>query len=294
MTTTVALEPLQTLYEAGGPPAPALPAPLADLYGGSLDLCGPRLVANFVATLDGAVAVPSLARSNRTLSAGSRADRFVMGLLRACADVVLIGSGTLHGSPRTRWTPEHAYPTAATAFEDLRAVRGQTPSPALAVLTGSGDLDPAHPALGAGATVVTTTAGAAALEGRLPPACTLLVVGGGARPDPAEAVQALRGQGHPLVLSEAGPHLFGSLLGAGLVDELFLTLSPLLAGRSAHRHALSLVEGVALLPEQALRGELLSVRRHHGHLFLRYSLRAAVDGPRASEQAGTVGTGDRS
>ena len=59
----------------------------------------PRLFANFVASADGVVAIPSLPQSNKLIAGGSAADRFVMGLLRACADVVVIGSGTLLASP---------------------------------------------------------------------------------------------------------------------------------------------------------------------------------------------------
>ena len=73
------------------------------------------------------------------------------------------------------------------------------------------------------------------------------------------------------ILSEAGPTLFASLVAAGLVDELFLTVSPLLAGRDdAPRRAL--VEGVELLPGLPRRAQVLSVRRHAEHLFLRYRL----------------------
>ena len=74
-----------------------------------------------------------------------------------------------------------------------------------------------------------------------------------------------------MILSEAGPSLFGSLLASFLVDELFLTVSPLLAGRGAAAR-LGLVEGVELLPEARVAGRLRSVRTHGSHLFLRYSL----------------------
>jgi 5-amino-6-(5-phosphoribosylamino)uracil reductase len=74
------------------------------------------------------------------------------------------------------------------------------------------------------------------------------------------------------VLSEAGPNVFGSMLAAGLVDELFLTVSPLLGGRGSGE-LLSLVEGVNLLPEARVRARLLSLRREGEHLFLRYALR---------------------
>jgi riboflavin biosynthesis pyrimidine reductase len=268
---STALEPLDVLYEHQ-PLDPDLPDELRALYGGPLGLTQPELYANFVATLDATVAIPELPQSNKLIAADSQADRFVMGLLRAAADIVLIGSGTLHGSPRTLWTAEHAYPPAASAFAELRRNRGLSTTPELAILTGSGDINPRHPALEAGALVLTTTRGAATLRGRLPSTSTLLAVDEGARPSSARAVEALRRRGHRHILSEAGPHLFGSLLAAGLVDELFLTQSPLLAGQSPRRNTLHLIEATTLLPDTRVEGQLLSVRRHHAHLFLRYGL----------------------
>jgi riboflavin biosynthesis pyrimidine reductase len=84
-------------------------------------------------------------------------------------------------------------------------------------------------------------------------------------------VASLRADGYQSVLSEGGPHLFGDLVAAGLVDELFLTLSPVLSGRS-DKH-FGLIEGVQLLPKVRAAAELLSARRHGSHLFLRYGLR---------------------
>ena len=91
--------------------------------------------------------------------------------------------------------------------------------------------------------------------------------------DLAAAVGALRARGLGRVLSEGGPTLFASLLAAGLVDELFLTVSPLLAGRGSNPR-LGLIEGVELSVESGgARCELRSARRHDDHLFLRYALR---------------------
>jgi NADPH:quinone reductase-like Zn-dependent oxidoreductase len=81
--------------------------------------------------------------------------------------------------------------------------------------------------------VLTTAIGAARLEGRLPAATTVLPVGGADAVDLRAAVEALRARGHELILSEAGPRAFASLVAARLVDELFLTVSPLIAGRGA-------------------------------------------------------------
>jgi riboflavin biosynthesis pyrimidine reductase len=84
-------------------------------------------------------------------------------------------------------------------------------------------------------------------------------------------VEALRERGHRRILSEAGPHTFGELLDAELVDELFLTTSPLVVGAGEPGSRLRLVEGADLAPE-GTRLRLLSLRRHGSHLFHRYAV----------------------
>ena len=80
------MTPLERLYETEELPTGELPPELERLYDGPLALDEPRLFANFVATLDGVVAIPSIPESNTVVAAGSKADHFVMGLLRALAD----------------------------------------------------------------------------------------------------------------------------------------------------------------------------------------------------------------
>jgi riboflavin biosynthesis pyrimidine reductase len=270
--TTLALPPLEPLLVTPELPEFELPVALAEAYGGSLGFSEPRLFANFVASLDGVVAVPGEIQSNRMISAHSEADRFVKGLLRACADAVLVGAGTLVGSPRTLWTAEHAYPGAAPLYGELRRSRRRPPRPTLAVLSGSGSVDPRHPALEEGALVLTSENGAARLRGRLPRAATILAVGAEARVDPVAAVEALRRRGHELILSEGGPTAFGALVSAGLVDELFLTTSPLLAGRTPSGPRPALVEHAEFLPATIVEGKLLALKRAGSHLFARYQI----------------------
>lgn len=268
--------PLELLWEAPGLPRDPLPAELEWQYGGPFGLEPPLLYANFVETLDGVVAIRSEPKSNRLVSGNSETDRFVMGLLRAAADCVLIGSGTLHGSPKALWTPEKAHPDSRNSYAKLRILLGLRPEPQLAVLTASGALDPEHPALEHGAIVLTTRRGSERCRRDLPGAVEIDVLEGETAVDPAEAVAALRARGYERILSEAGPHVFGSLLEAGLVDELFLTISPLLAGRSGLSERLGPVEAAELLPEHTEQARLLGVRRDGAHLFLRYGLRSAA------------------
>ena len=273
MPSDAPLSPLDVLFEAEGLPSVELPPVLRRLHGGDLGFHEPCVVANFVSTLDGVVAIPSIERSNEVIAAGSRADHFLMGLLRAFADVVLVGSGTLRASPHGTWRPEKVYPPAAAAFAELRRTLGRAETPLVAILSGQGSIDPAHPILATGALVLTSEAGAPRLEGRLPEASELVTLGEEREIDLRLAVEELYRRGHVLVLSEAGPRTFGGLLSAGVVDELFLTVSPLLAGDGEPGSRLRLVEAADLVPP--LRGRPLSARRHDDHLFLRYELRPA-------------------
>jgi riboflavin biosynthesis pyrimidine reductase len=266
------LAPLELLYEAAGLPAFDLPDVIAELYGGSFGFDEPRVLANFVASIDGVVAIPSLPSSNKLIAGESEADRFVLGLLRASADVLVIGSGTMLASPRSVWTPEQAFPAAAEGFAELRRRLGRAEHLDVAVMSASGRLDPDHPALAAGAVVLTTDQGAERLSGHLA-ADQIVSLGPGDIIDPAGAVSALRARGHEAILSEGGPHALGPLLEAGLVDELFLTVSPLLVGRYEGSVRLGLVEGADLVHRGPLAARLLGVRLGGDHLFLRYELK---------------------
>lgn len=267
-----------------------LPAALEQAYGGPFGFHGPRVVANFVTSVDGIVALSERGESGHVISADSEADRFVMALLRSCVHAILIGAGTLRSDPGHLWTPESIYPKGAALFEENRRRLGLAARPTLVVMTASGGIDPSHPALSE-AVVVTTRAGSSALGNRLPSTTRLVALdatgnfgpiqknipaGTPARnpgaPDMTVVMTWLRAQGLTTVLTEGGPQLFGDLLANRLVDELFLTVSPTLFGRYANDARKSLVDGRDL---GGSRVGLLSVRRHGSHLFLRYSLAPA-------------------
>jgi riboflavin biosynthesis pyrimidine reductase len=273
VTTIAPVEPFDVLAEEAGLPALELPSSLARIYGGELGFAESCVYANFVETLDGVVAIPALPNSNEVISAGSEADRFLMGLLRALADAVLVGAGVLRASPRGTWLAEKIYAPAADAYAELRGGLGLPPAPEIAILTGSGSIDAEHPVLTGRAVVLTSDAGAARLAGKVPDTATLVTLGNEERFEGGAIIDALRERGHRRILSEAGPHTFGALLEAGRVDELFLTTSPFLAGDAGSGSRLRLVEVADLVP--LVEGRLLSVRRHGSHLFTRYALQPA-------------------
>jgi riboflavin biosynthesis pyrimidine reductase len=249
-----------------------VPDQLAELYGGAIGLDEPCVVANFIESLDGVVAVPRLPRSHAVIGDESEADRFVLALVRACADAVVVGSGTLLASPQGTWRIDRAYPPAAEALVELRVRRGRSEQPLVVVVTTGASLDPAHPVLESGALVLTTDGAASRLRALVPAATEVVSVNEGDTVDLARGLEVLRARGCPVVLTEAGPSMFGSLVASRLVDELFLTVSPVLAGRAESARP-GLVEGVELVPQTRVAGRLRSVRAHGSHLFLRYGLR---------------------
>lgn len=174
------------------------------------DVPRPLVRLNMVATVDGAAAGPD----GLSGSIGSPADRRVFDVLRAWADVVLVGRGTYAAEGYS----------ALSAPSHLASYRaGRAPHPHLAVLTSS--------------PLATQTAGSE--QGGVFPVAGAL----------AEVVAALRQRGLPRVLCEGGPHLASSLVAEGLVDEICTTTTPMtLSGNairplsgSTHRTGLELV-----------------------------------------------------
>ncbi len=275
---------IETLWEepTGRGPARAISPALAAGYGGALAIPlhpdRPTLVANFVTTLDGVTAFdPASATGAAEVSGFSSTDRFVMALLRALADVVLVGAGTVRAAADEPWTAEGIAPEVAEPVAALRRSLGLARHPTTAIVTGSGGIDLSHPGLrDPRVPVQILAAGAAAerLRAEPLPAHVAVEALGEARPSAAQLVRGLADGGARLILCEGGPHLFGELLAAQLVDEIFLTVAPQVAGRDRRLHPerRGLVEGLAFDPSAAPWWRLASLRRAASHLFRRYRL----------------------
>ncbi|WP_298989217.1 dihydrofolate reductase family protein [uncultured Pseudokineococcus sp.] len=223
--------PREVAPAAGGAASPDAEDELAALY--AHDLPEPardaRVRANLVTTLDGAAAGDD--GSSRSIS--GPADLRVLVLLRSLADVVLVGAGTARSEG---YGPLRVRPSSAAR----RAALGQAPAPALAVVTRSGRLPDAALARrdDDGAVVAVTCAGAGDdVLDRLRAALgdDGVVVAGDDDVDLAAAVAALADRGLTRVLCEGGPSLLRDVVAAGLLDELCLTTSPLLAAGEAPR-----------------------------------------------------------
>jgi 5-amino-6-(5-phosphoribosylamino)uracil reductase len=263
---------------ADGPPS--LPEPIRAIYQGDWRMPEmadrPYTFMNFVTSRDGRVSfnVPGFT-SGAEVAGFSAADAWLMGLLRARADAVLVGEGTMRVTPEHVWSAEYIYPAAAALFGELRRSEGRPSLPLHVLLTLDGQLVPDAAILhtpGLRLLVATTGRGARAAEPLLRGASAdvELLALGEETVDLPLLMAELRGRyGVRALLCEGGPRVYGSLLQAGVVDEEFLTLSPLMLGEAPGAPRPSLVEGSAFAPGQAPVAELLSLRRVGHHLFLR-------------------------
>ena len=234
----------------------------------------PTVLANFVSSIDGIVAYGDGGLAGGGLISGNHEpDRFVMGLLRALADVVIVGAGTLRRSSVHRWTAQHVHPGSARLFGEWRASMGLAANPTTVVVTASGDIPLEHAGLNdpeVPVVVVTTSPGAKRLErAGLGQHVALEAVDGPGRLSGTDILSVPAVRAARVVLTEGGPHLLGQLVADDVLDELFLTVAPQLIGRSDDGRR-ALVEGLALSPDDRRWQRLESVRRSGDHLFLRY------------------------
>ncbi|MBB4910066.1 pyrimidine reductase family protein [Actinophytocola algeriensis] len=233
---------------------------LEELYAYPAELTSPFVQVNFVASADGAATV-----SGRSRGLSSPADKKVFALGRDLADVVLVGAGTAL-----------AEGYRGVKHTELRASRrsnlGLTDVPPIAVVTGRGSVDPTSQLI-TDTTVppIVLTSEAAPTDWRkaMADAGVDVVVAGEDRVDPALALHALADRGLLRVCCEGGPTLFADLIAANLVDQLCLTVAPLLTGAGAVRVA----DGLPASEPMSLTLE--SVLSDEGFLMLRYRKKAA-------------------
>jgi riboflavin-specific deaminase-like protein len=212
----------------------------------------PWVLANMVCSLDGAAAADGV-----TEPLSGPADKRVFGLLRSAADVILVGAGTVRAE---------GYGPAK--INDQRRAerkgRGQEPVPPIAVVTASLQLDwlsrffteaEARP-------LVVTMAGSAPERREHAATVADVVVAGDDRVDLAAALGDLRDRGHRVLLTEGGPSLLGELVAADVLDELCLTIAPVVLGGETMR----IVSGPAVAPAGF---EVATLATEDGFLFLR-------------------------
>ncbi|MEU1297096.1 MULTISPECIES: pyrimidine reductase family protein [unclassified Streptomyces] len=216
----------------------------------------PWLRANMVSSVDGAAQ-----HDGRSEALSSPADLRVFGVLRALADVVVVGAETVR---------QEGYRPARvpSGHETARQAAGQGPAAAIAVVSASLDLDLALPLFAAPLVPTLVLTGAAAPADRVAAAeragVRVVVAGDGTGVDPARAVAALAALGHTRLLTEGGPRLLGQMVAADVLDELCVTLAPVLTAGSARR-----ITGGPEIADPR-RFALVSLLEEDGFLFGRY------------------------
>jgi riboflavin biosynthesis pyrimidine reductase len=220
----------------------------------------PWVRANFVASADGAATA-----QGRSGGLSGEADRQVFSVLRSLADVILAGAGTVRAE---KYRPVRG----SEAWAELR--EGRAPTPPIAVVTRLLGLEPDSPLL-AGAppharTIVLTTQAAPADRRAAAARHADVVVAGDRLVRPEAIIGALAERGHRRILVEGGPRLLGQITAAGLLDELCLTVSPLLAGGRAGRILAPVAAGGDDIPAAQAGLRLAHVLEDSGFLLCRY------------------------
>lgn len=211
----------------------------------------PWLRMNFVASADGAATVDGLSGG-----LGTDADKMVFNALRTLADVVIVGAGTVRAE---------GYGPMRVDAPEQRTARGLAPQPVFAIVSHSLSLDPEDPIFADAPVrplIVTCDTSDSERRKRLETVADVLICGD-ERVEGRAMRRALAERGLAQMHCEGGPTLFGDLVRDDVVDELCLTLSPMLVGGAADR----ILSG----DDQALRDlSLTHVVEGEGTLLLRY------------------------
>ncbi|GAA4096915.1 pyrimidine reductase family protein [Actinomadura miaoliensis] len=230
------------------------PVRLADAY--AYPPGGPWLRANMIASVDGAAA-----RDDRAGGLGNETDRRLLSLLRGLADVVIVGAGTVRAEG---YGPVRPGPGG---WEKLRADR--PPVPPLAIVSRRLDLDLDAPVFTdadpAARTILLTTRTAPPGRVRAAAERAEVIVAGEDRLDFAAAVAELVARGHERLLCEGGPRVLAQVVATGVLDEMCLTVSPMLLSGGAFR----ILNGPAVPVPPRLR-LAAAYQDDEDFLFLRY------------------------
>jgi len=272
---------LRTLLETTRGRALPLPPKLSRQYG-AFRLPTPRsgllVFSNFVSTLDGVVSLQVKGHSGGgDISGFSGQDRMVMGLLRAVADAVIVGSGTLAADPKHLWTPQAICPELGDDYRRLAKAMAKPRAALNVIVSAEGAVNLRLPVFSSGkvaAMIITTVRGAKRLcRQRVPDTVQIHAIQ--RRSGEISAAEILRAVDRAItgkrVLVEGGPRLLATFYKERLIDEQFLSLAPQLAGREMGDARMSLVMGKTFAPRDPLWGRLTDARQGNRLLFLRYS-----------------------
>ncbi|GAC1543016.1 MAG: dihydrofolate reductase family protein [Herpetosiphon sp.] len=234
----------------------------------------PYVYTNFVTSRDGRVSFNEPGHlGGGDVSRNNTNDRWLMALLRARADAIVLGSTSLESAGNHVWTPQAVFPADDLAWHTLRKAEHRRATPLQVVLTRTGKIKAVNAPIwhtdGLEVLIATTNAGAKAVPVVLKMASHIRIVDFGTSLDLLNVLAFLADTYDVrTVLSEAGPQLYGQLHAHRLLDDEFLTLSPILIGADTTHPRPSLIESQAFTSNNPPRSRLLSIHRSGDFLFL--------------------------
>ena len=213
----------------------------------------PWVMLNMISSIDGGISVDGVSGG-----LGGPADKVVFSAIRGVADIILVAAGTVIAEDYQR-------PQTPPIIQEQRIGRGQEAIPRIAIVTNNLSIDPTHRVFDPEARPIVVTKSeadpdkVAALD-----AAADIVFAGEAAVDVAAAVRSLGEVGARVVLVEGGPTFNSAVVAADLIDELCLTVSPLLLGGDGPR----IVNGAT--PDRPLPLRLDRILEQDDLLFHRY------------------------
>lgn len=258
-----------------GTPVFTLPEEIRSIYGGDWQI--PRDVqyrySNFVVSHDGkaSFSVPGH-EGGGDISGFNRHDQWIMALCRSRADAVIVGANTLRSEPHHKWSAEFIFPDDKATFASLREREGRRPFPYQVFVTNSGVINGDAEVFADESleTLIAVPRSTSSKVKALGIKRSRIIEMGDDQVDLVELHNHLHtGFGINSILCEGGPKFYGAMIEKRLIDEEFLTISPVMVGSSKEDYRPSLIDGINLAPGNNLGGSLRSVRRAGNMLFLR-------------------------
>jgi riboflavin-specific deaminase-like protein len=184
----------------------------------------PWVMLNMISSVDGGISVDGVSGG-----LGGPADKVVFSAIRGVADIILVAAGTVIAEDYRR-------PQTPPIIQEQRIGRGQEPIPRIAIVTNNLSIDPTHRVFDPEARPIVVTKSEADRDrvSALDPVADIVFAGETAV-NVAAAVRSLGELGARVVLVEGGPTFNSAVVAADLIDELCLTVSPLLLGGDGPR-----------------------------------------------------------
>jgi len=252
-----------------------LPQEIKDIYRGDwrIPMEGQYRYSNFVVSHDGksSFSIPGH-EGGGDISGFNRHDQWIMALCRSRADAVIVGANTLRSEPAHKWTAQFIFPDDAELFDELRGRESRKRFPYQIFVTNSGDLNAEAAVFQDMDLEVLIAAPTKSLDKiqQLGLRNAHIIENGVSRVDLAALHQILEEKfGVKTVLCEGGPKFYGSMIAEKLIDEEFLSISPIMVGSTREEYRPGLIDGIVFPPKNQYSGTLMSVRKADDLLFLR-------------------------